>query len=133
MPGKVALNALPPVAKQPGLAQSLLYSGSRFQGHQKSKGNRYDVEVVLQVSCFGLTFFVSSSCLALIICRASQHVDEENAFLCGYLKITGLTEVRFCNRCYKLPIKALYYPGVFFVWTFIHLIGCEYQPESLPN
>jgi hypothetical protein len=49
MPGKVAANPLPPSTKQPGLAQSLLYSGSRFQGHQKSKGNRYDVEVVLQV------------------------------------------------------------------------------------
>ena len=50
MPGKIALNPLPPGTKQPGLAQSLLYSGSRFQGHQKSKGNRYDVEVVLKVS-----------------------------------------------------------------------------------
>lgn len=50
MPGKVALNPLPPGTKQPGLAQSLLYSGSRFQGHQKSKGNRYDVEVVLKVN-----------------------------------------------------------------------------------
>lgn len=50
MPGKIALNPLPPGTKQPGLAQSLLYSGSKFQGHQKSKGNRYDVEVVLKVS-----------------------------------------------------------------------------------
>lgn len=50
MPGKVALNPLPPGAKQPGLAQSLLYSGSRFQGHQKSKGNCYDVEVILKVN-----------------------------------------------------------------------------------
>lgn len=32
-----------------GIPTSLLYNGSRFQGHQKSKGNRYDVEVVLQV------------------------------------------------------------------------------------
>lgn len=53
MPGKVAANPLPPSTKQPGLAQSLLYSGSRFQGHQKSKGNRYDVEVVLQVCDMG--------------------------------------------------------------------------------
>ena len=28
---------------------TLLYSGSKFQGHQKSKGNCYDVEVILQV------------------------------------------------------------------------------------
>eukprot|EP00058_Branchiostoma_floridae_P025254 XP_002610744.1 hypothetical protein BRAFLDRAFT_115296 [Branchiostoma floridae] len=61
----------PPVnSKQPGPPRSLLYSGSRFTGHQKSKGNSYDVEVVL------------------------QQVDEESCYLCGYLKIKGLTEVR---------------------------------------
>lgn len=32
-----------------GIPRSLLYSGSRFVGHQKSKGNCYDVEVILQV------------------------------------------------------------------------------------
>ena len=47
---------------------SLLYNGSRFVGHQKSKGNQYDVEVIL------------------------QHVDLDNSYLCGYLKIKGLTE-----------------------------------------
>lgn len=36
---------------QPGVATSLLYSGSQFRGYQKSKGNSYDVEVVLQVTC----------------------------------------------------------------------------------
>lgn len=41
----------PPInTQQPGVATSLLYSGSKFRGHQKSKGNSYDVEVVLQVS-----------------------------------------------------------------------------------
>lgn len=34
---------------QPGVATSLLYSGAQFRGYQKSKGNSYDVEVVLQV------------------------------------------------------------------------------------
>ncbi|KAM4697712.1 glucose-induced degradation protein 4 homolog [Rhinophrynus dorsalis] len=59
----------PPInTQQPGVATTLLYSGSKFRGHQKSKGNSYDVEVVL------------------------QHVDMENAYLCGYLKIKGLTE-----------------------------------------
>ncbi|XP_038676315.1 glucose-induced degradation protein 4 homolog isoform X1 [Scyliorhinus canicula] len=59
----------PPInTQQPGVATTLLYSGSKFRGHQKSKGNSYDVEVVL------------------------QHVDMENSFLCGYLKIKGLTE-----------------------------------------
>ena len=29
--------------------RSLLYNGSKFTGSQKSKGNSYDVEVVLQV------------------------------------------------------------------------------------
>ncbi|XP_025283941.3 glucose-induced degradation protein 4 homolog, partial [Canis lupus dingo] len=54
--------------RRPGVATSLLYSGSKFRGHQKSKGNSYDVEVVL------------------------QHVDTGNSYLCGYLKIKGLTE-----------------------------------------
>ncbi|XP_054565588.1 glucose-induced degradation protein 4 homolog isoform X1 [Eptesicus fuscus] len=59
----------PPInTQQPGVATSLLYSGSKFRGHQKSKGNSYDVEVVL------------------------QHVDTGNSYLCGYLKIKGLTE-----------------------------------------
>ncbi|XP_059085594.1 glucose-induced degradation protein 4 homolog [Tigriopus californicus] len=59
----------PPVnSKQPGVASSLLYNGSRFTGHQRSKGNEYAVEVIL------------------------QHVDLENSYLCGYLKIKGLTE-----------------------------------------
>ena len=50
MPGlKIRCEPLPPKSNQPGLAPSLLYSGSRFQGQQKSKGNCYDVEVVLQV------------------------------------------------------------------------------------
>ena len=35
---------------QPGVSRTLLYNGSRFTGHQKSKGNQYDVEVMLQVS-----------------------------------------------------------------------------------
>ena len=46
---------LPPIkSKQPGVTNSLLYSGSRFVGHQKSKGNQYDVEVILQVKPFPL-------------------------------------------------------------------------------
>lgn len=69
MPGKVDLVPPPPVnSKLPGVTTSLLYSGSKFSGHQKSKGNSYDVEVVL------------------------QNVDEENSCLYGYLKIHGLTE-----------------------------------------
>ncbi|XP_037834773.1 glucose-induced degradation protein 4 homolog isoform X1 [Kryptolebias marmoratus] len=54
---------------QPGVAVSLLYSGSQFRGYQRSKGNSYDVEVVL------------------------QHVTMADSYLCGYLKIKGLTEV----------------------------------------
>ncbi|XP_059406990.1 uncharacterized protein LOC132141472 [Carassius carassius] len=59
----------PPInTQQPGVQTSLLYSGSQFRGYQKSKGNSYDVEVVL------------------------QHVTMEDSYLCGYLKIKGLTE-----------------------------------------
>lgn len=58
----------PANSKQPGVIRTLLYNGSKFKGHQRSKGNQYDVEVIL------------------------QHVDLENSYLCGYLKIAGLTE-----------------------------------------
>lgn len=58
-----------PLAKSqlPGVNRCLLYNGSRFVGHQKSKGSKscYDVEVIL------------------------QHVDKPNSYLCGYLKIAG--------------------------------------------
>lgn len=51
MPVKVNITPPPPAnSKQPGVTKSLLYNGSKFQGHQKSKGNSYEVEVVLQVS-----------------------------------------------------------------------------------
>jgi len=49
MPGKLLVPVTPKSSKQAGIPSTLLYSGSRFQGHQKSKGNKYDVEVVLQV------------------------------------------------------------------------------------
>jgi len=72
MPVKITQNQITPLpplqSKQPGITTSLLYNGSRFIGHQKSKGSQYDVEVVL------------------------QHVDEENAYMCGYLKIKNLTD-----------------------------------------
>lgn len=70
MPVKVDIVPPPPNnSKQLGVTSKtqLLYNGSKFRGFQKSKGNSYEVEVVL------------------------QHVDEANSFLCGYLKITGLT------------------------------------------
>ena len=50
MPVRVVLDPpLPANSVQPGVATSQLYSGSKFLGYQKSKGNSYDVEVVLQV------------------------------------------------------------------------------------
>lgn len=53
--GKFPLTPLLPAKKTDyGLPRSLLFNGSRFVGSQKSKGNCYDVEVVLQVR--GLTY-----------------------------------------------------------------------------
>ena len=50
MPVKSVLDPLPLAnSLQPGIATSLLHSGSKFYGHQKSKGNCYDVEVTFQV------------------------------------------------------------------------------------
>uniref|UniRef100_A0A1A9WFW6 Vacuolar import and degradation protein n=1 Tax=Glossina brevipalpis TaxID=37001 RepID=A0A1A9WFW6_9MUSC len=70
MPIKEDPNPTPPFlanSRQDGLATHTLYNGSKFQGFQKSQGKSYDVEVIL------------------------QHIDLENSFLCGYLKINGLT------------------------------------------
>lgn len=108
----VKLDPPPPAnSKQPGVTTTLLYNGSRFQGHQKSKGNCYDVEVILQVrSCqtkvklsinllFTLILDNIVFCKILIIKKwfyfivfFFQYVDLENSYLCGYLKIKGLTE-----------------------------------------
>lgn len=53
----------PPInTQQPGVVTSLLYSGSKFRGHQKSKGNSYDVEVVLQVGLRSRYFTFQASC-----------------------------------------------------------------------
>lgn len=50
MPVKVDIAPPPPEnSKQQGVTRSLLYNGSRFHGYQKSKGNAYEVEVILQV------------------------------------------------------------------------------------
>lgn len=52
MPVKVETTTSPPPpanSKQLGVSRTLLYNGSRFEGSQKSKGNSYAVEVVLQV------------------------------------------------------------------------------------
>lgn len=38
------------VGKQPGCPLTPLHSGSVFRGHQQSKGNKYQVEVMFQVS-----------------------------------------------------------------------------------
>jgi len=61
----------PAKSKQPGVSRSLLYNGSKFKGHQKSKGNQYDVEVILQVKSLvcKITFPISSS-LEIIISNA---------------------------------------------------------------
>lgn len=65
MPVKVDVVPPPPAnSKQPGVTKSLLYNGSRFQGSQKSKGNSYDVEVVLQVSLS--TNNCAATCLDLL-------------------------------------------------------------------
>lgn len=51
MPVRVECAPPPPAnSKQLGVHNTLLYNGSRFKGSQKSKGNSYAVEVVLQVS-----------------------------------------------------------------------------------
>ncbi|RNA41039.1 glucose-induced degradation 4 -like protein [Brachionus plicatilis] len=69
MPSKTIVEPLiPENNKTVGCYRTILYNGSKFVGYQKSKGTSYDVEVVL------------------------QQVDIENSYLCGFLKIKGLTD-----------------------------------------
>jgi len=52
MPIKTNIDPPVPFAKKTkafSMHRALLYNGSKFSGSQKSKGNSYDVEVVLQV------------------------------------------------------------------------------------
>ena len=50
MPSKTILDPLiPENNKTVGCYRTILYNGSKFVGHQKSKGSSYDVEVILQV------------------------------------------------------------------------------------
>lgn len=79
MPVRTEVIPPPSQSKQLGFPKTLLYNGSKFEGSQKSKGNSYAVEVVL------------------------QHVDEENSYLCGYLKITGLT--------FEYPMLTTFFDG----------------------
>lgn len=59
MPVKVEITPPPPSqSKQLGFPKTLLYNGSKFEGSQKSKGNSYAVEVVLQVNFPILHFLV---------------------------------------------------------------------------
>lgn len=64
----------PPLnTQQPGVVTSLLYSGSKFIGYQKSKGNSYDVEVVLQVGVWSGFLTVKANCLVrLVMCQMSD-------------------------------------------------------------
>lgn len=64
----------PPInTQQPGVATTLLYSGSKFRGHQKSKGNSYDVEVVLQVKLHML--------LSLACSHLGMHIIDQTCVI----------------------------------------------------
>ena len=70
------------VGKQLGFPCSPFRSGSRFKGFQQSKGNKYQVEVIIQVHAY------IRKIISLV-----QYIDHKNDLLSGYLKIQGLTEV----------------------------------------
>ncbi|KAH0827151.1 vacuolar import and degradation protein-domain-containing protein [Lanmaoa asiatica] len=61
-----------------------LYPGATFQGTQKSGRNSYEVNV---------TIVVCSTCVTLLSCtHGLKDVDFSSSFLCGYLRIRGLTD-----------------------------------------
>lgn len=71
MPVRVEYAPPPPAnSKQLGVHNTLLYNGSRFKGSQKSKGNSYEVEVVLQVS--------ESAANQMMRCAITTKVDHSS-------------------------------------------------------
>ena len=77
MPVKTDVHVPPPAnSHQPGLNRSLLYNGSRFQGHQKSKGNCYDVEVVLQVKLFHTFQFITQMFTKKVLIHSMLMTEE---------------------------------------------------------
>lgn len=86
MPAKLLVPVTPRSGKQVGIPASLLYSGSRFKGHQKSKGNRYDVEVVLQVCVYHIfnNFqFSTREPAVYVLTREKKRISiEKSSFNC---------------------------------------------------
>jgi glucose-induced degradation protein 4 len=66
--------------------QYCLYPGASFQGTQKSDKNSYDVTVTIVVSRRLSVRFV------VLIMSFPKDVDFSSSFLCGYLRIRGLTD-----------------------------------------
>lgn len=97
----------PPPANsgQPGVTRSLLYNGSRFQGHQKSKGQSYDVEVVLQV------IMASVWDSRRVIWCLSDPVEwvfegvEEPSPCCGWSRLRGFLDVALIHKSIAIFIR----------------------------
>lgn len=69
-----------------------------------------------------------------------QHVDEENCYLCGYLKITGLTsEFPTLTTFFDAEIISKKYPFLTRKWDADeevdrkHWVSCCYQSKYLDN
>lgn len=103
MPVRTEVIPPPSQSKQLGFPKTLLYNGSKFEGSQKSKGNSYAVEVVLQVFIMQINRFFTMIMIEFGLRVSFQHVDEENSYLCGYLKITGLT--------FEYPMLTTFFDG----------------------
>ena len=81
MPVRLELDPPPPAnSTQPGVATTLLYSGAKFQGYQKSKGNSYEVEVVLQVDA--QVFFAITVCAIFKTGDLLENVVAGNLVVC---------------------------------------------------
>ena len=65
-------------------SQGCLFPGAQFSGTQKSGRSSYEVSVTIVVRCHNYNI------LQLIDC--DQDVDFTSSFLCGYLRIRGLTD-----------------------------------------
>lgn len=72
--------------------------------------------------CFLQLCFLASHAPQMYVCLC-QHVTVEDSYLCGYLKIKGLTEVSLSN--WDRLVQDWSKPGVLWMWQRLMLDLCK--------
>lgn len=126
MPVKVEITPPPPSqSKQLGFPKTLLYNGSKFEGSQKSKGNSYAVEVVLQVSIAWKAFisYHFGNCVSANLlqwkCALQLFNRKNNAFL-----LETIFLISFPNLIITIRMTSILdlFTGSYHIYNYLNLI-----------